>query len=76
MAEALSEVCVDVVAELGRMKLGLRRVLALQVGEVLRLATAIDDPICLRVAGVPKLVGAPVISRGQISVEVRGRHED
>ena len=34
---------------------------------------AVDDPVVLRVAGLPKLVGVPVISRGQLSVEIRGR---
>jgi flagellar motor switch protein FliM len=76
MAEALTEVPVEVVAELGRVRLGLRRVLSLEVGQVLRLATAVDDPVIVRVGGVEKFRGAPVISRGQVSVEVRGRHED
>jgi flagellar motor switch protein FliM len=75
MAEALSEVPVEVVAELGCVKLGLRRVLALQVGQVLRLETAVDDAVVVRVAGTKKFVGVPVISRGQLSVEIRGRHE-
>jgi flagellar motor switch protein FliM len=75
MAEALTEVPVEVVAELGRVRLGLRRVLSLEVGQVLRLATAVDDPVIVRVAGVEKFRGAPVISRGQLSVEIRGRHE-
>jgi flagellar motor switch protein FliM len=76
MAEAMQEVPVEVVAELGRVRLGLRRVLSLEVGQVLRLATAVDDPVIVRVAGVEKFRGAPVISRGQLSVEIRGRHED
>lgn len=76
MAEAIAEVPVEVVAELGRVRLGLRRVLSLEVGQVLRLATAVDDPVIVRVAGIEKFRGAPVISRGQLSVEIRGRHED
>jgi flagellar motor switch protein FliM len=75
MAEALEEVPVEVAAELGRVRLGLKRVLSLEVGQVLRLATAVDDPVIVRVAGVEKFRGAPVISRGQLSVEIRGRHE-
>lgn len=76
MAEALSEVPVEVICELGSVRLGLRRVLSLQVGQVLRLDTAVDDPVSVRVAGVKKFVAVPVISRGQLAVEVRGRHED
>jgi flagellar motor switch protein FliM len=53
----------------------LRRVLSLQPGQVLRLDTAVDDPVSVRVGGVKKFVGVPVISRGQLAVEVRGRHE-
>ncbi len=75
MAEALVEVPVEITAELGRVRLGLRRVLSLEVGQVLRLTTAVDDPVIVRVAGVEKLRGVPVISRGQLAVEIRGRHE-
>ncbi len=75
MADAICEVPVEVVAELGCVKLGLRRVLSLQVGQVLRLETAVDDPVVVRVAGAKKFLGVPVISRGQLSVEIRGRHE-
>lgn len=73
MAEALVDVSLDVVAELGRTTLGLRRILRLQPGEILRLPTATDDPVPIRVGGLLKLEGSPVISRGQLSVEVRGR---
>jgi flagellar motor switch protein FliM len=75
MVQAMSEVPVDVVAELGRVSIGLRRVLSLRPGEVLRLATATDDPIQVRVGGLPKLYGVPVLSRGQVSVQVTGRHD-
>jgi len=76
MAEAIADVPVEVVAQLGTVRLGLRRVLSLQPGQVLRLDTAVDDPVSVRVAGVTKFVGVPVISRGQLAVEIRGRHED
>jgi len=76
MAEALSEVPVELICELGSVQLGLRRVLSLQTGQVLRLDTAVDDPVTVRIGGVKKFVGVPVISRGQLAVEVRGRHED
>ncbi|MEO7037480.1 MAG: FliM/FliN family flagellar motor switch protein [Polyangiaceae bacterium] len=76
MAEALADVPVEIVAQLGSVRLGLRRVLSLQAGQVLRLDTAVDDPVSVRVAGVTKFVGVPVISRGQLAVEIRGRHED
>jgi flagellar motor switch protein FliM len=64
------------VAELGRTTIGLRRVLALKVGEVLRLPTALDDSIDVLVAGIRKFHAVPVSSRGQVAIEIRGRHED
>lgn len=76
MAEAVCDVPIEVTAELGSVRLGLRRVLSLQVGQVLRLETAVDDPVSIRVGGVAKFIGVPVISRGQLAVEIRGRHED
>jgi len=75
-AEALHEVPVEVVAELGRVSLGLRRLLTLQVGQVLRLTSAIDDPVSVKVAGVTKFSGSPVISRGQLAIQIKARHED
>ncbi len=76
MAEALLDVELELVAELGKVRLGLRDVLGLHVGQVLRLPTATDDPIVVRVAQSPKLHGRPVVSRGQVSVEIRGRVDE
>ncbi len=76
MAEAVKEVPIEFVAELGRLRVGLRSLLAWRVGQVIRLPTAIDDPVLLRVAGVTKFAGRPVISRGQLAVEIRGRADD
>lgn len=74
IAEAMKDVPVALVAELGRVKLNLKSVLGLKVGDVLRLTTAVDDSVTVRVGSVEKLLGAPVVSRGQLAVEVRGRH--
>lgn len=76
VSDSLREVPVQVIAELGCARLSLDRVLSLKVGEVLRLPTALDDAISVRVAGVKKFKAVPVASRGQIAVEIRGRHED
>jgi flagellar motor switch protein FliM len=76
VVEGLRDVPVVVVAELGCAMLSLHRVLSLKVGEVLRLPTALEDAITVRVAGVKKFNAVPVASRGQIAVEIRGRHED
>jgi flagellar motor switch protein FliM len=76
MAEAVKDVPIEVVAELGRLKIGLRNLLAWRVGQVIRLTTAIDDPVMLRIGGVTKFAGRPVISRGQLAIEIRGRADD
>jgi flagellar motor switch protein FliM len=74
--EALHEVTVELTAELGRVTLGLRRLLTLQPGQILRLSTAVDDPAVLRIAGVTKFEGSPVVSRGQLGIQIKKRHED
>ena len=73
MAGVMQDVDVALSAELGRTKVGLSSLLALQVGDVLRLTAATDDPITVRVGGVEKFNAVPVISRGQVSVEVSSR---
>jgi len=73
MAEALRDVTVEVRVELGKASLGLRSVLELKVGQVVRLQTAVDDPAIVRVGGMSKFAARPVVSRGQLAVEIRGR---
>jgi len=75
MAEAIAEVPLEVVAELGTVRIGLRHVLSLRVGQILRLPTATDDPVTVRVAGLWKFDATPVVSRGQLSIQIKGRHE-
>jgi len=72
VAEALQDVTVTVIAELGRMQLGLKRVVGLQVGQILRLPTLVENPIPLSVAGIPKFQVTPVTSRGQLAVRILG----
>jgi flagellar motor switch protein FliM len=76
MEQAVEEIPVDITAELGRVTMGLRRVLSLKVGQVLRLPTATDDLVVVRVGGVAKFQGVPVVSRGQLAIEIRTRHEE
>ena len=74
IGDALPEVPLTLVAELGRISLGLRRVLSLKAGDVIRLPTAVDDAIALRIEGNEKFRGMPITSRGQLAVEIRSRH--
>jgi flagellar motor switch protein FliM len=75
LAEAMREVPIEVIAELGRISVGLRRILSWRVGDVLRLTTATDDSVSVRLAGVEKFVGSPILSRGQLAIEIKSRHE-
>ncbi len=76
MAMAAARIPVTVVAELGRVTLRLSQVLGLRVGDTLRLPSAANDPVLVRVEGVPKFDAVPVISRGQVAVKIQSRHSD
>ncbi len=75
VADALMDVPMELIAELGRVTMGLQHVLDLRVGDVIRLPTATDDTIGVRVGGVEKFAAVPATSRGQLAIEIRGRHE-
>jgi flagellar motor switch protein FliM len=75
LAEALREVPLDITAELGTVLIGLRRILTWRVGDVVRLRTATDEPVAVLVGGVKKFEGSPILSRGQLAIEIRQRHE-
>jgi flagellar motor switch/type III secretory pathway protein FliN len=76
MATAAMRVPVTVIAELGRVTLRLSQVLGLRVGDTLRLPSAANDPVLVRVEGVPKFDAVPVISRGQVAVKIQSRHSE
>jgi flagellar motor switch/type III secretory pathway protein FliN len=76
LAMAAVRIPVTVVAELGRVTLRLSQVLGLRVGDTLRLPAAANDPVLVRVEGVPKFDAVPVISRGQVAVKIQSRHSE
>lgn len=67
---ALDHVELDVVAELGRVKLPLTRVAGLRVGDVLRLPLSVEAPVRLQVGGRALFSGKPTTRGSQIAVEV------
>jgi flagellar motor switch/type III secretory pathway protein FliN len=75
MAEAMREVPVEVTVELGKATMGLREILELKIGQIVRLDTAVDDPAIVRIGGQEKFAARPVVSRGQLAVEIKGRVE-
>ena len=76
MAQVVREVPVTVVAELGRLTMGLSSLLRLKRGQVLRLPTAMDDVVNVEISGIKKFVGTPVTHKGQLAVQLTGRCDD
>jgi flagellar motor switch/type III secretory pathway protein FliN len=76
MAMAAVRIPVTVIAELGRVTLRLSQVLGLRPGDTLRLPSAVNDPVLVRVEGVAKFDAVPVISRGQVAVKIQARHTE
>jgi flagellar motor switch protein FliM len=74
--QGLVSVPLEVVAELGRVTMPLSQLLSLERGTILRLPVASTDPILVRVGGLPKFHAVPVISRGQVSVQIQARREE
>lgn len=70
LAARLSSAEIEITAQLGQTKTSVRRVLSLQVGDVLRLDEAPDQPIELRVEGTTKMLGSPVVRHGNIAIEI------
>jgi flagellar motor switch protein FliM len=71
MAAQLSHAEVEVVAVLGRSQSSIREVLALEVGDVIRLREAPETPIVVTVEGARKFIGTPVVHHGNIGIEVQ-----
>lgn len=72
-AAALSNVDVDVVAELGRVRLPLSRLAGLKVGDVVRLPLPLDSVATVRVSGQALFRGRPTTSGPQIAIAIEGR---
>jgi len=70
MVARLSFAELEMVAVLGRAKSTIRSVLSLKVGDLVRLNEAPDAPLQVYVEGQKKMIGVPVVSHGNIAVEV------
>lgn len=74
-AAALSNVDVDVVAELGRVRLPLHRLAGLKVGDVVKLSLPLDTVATVRVSNSVLFRGRPTTSGPQIAIAIEGRGE-
>ncbi len=70
MIARLSCAELELVAVLGHAQSTVRSVLSLKVGDVVRLLEAPNAPLELYVEGQKKMIGTPVVSHGNIAVEV------
>ncbi len=70
IATRLTQAEVDVVAHLGSMPSTVRELLALAVGDVIRLDHVPQNPIDVRVGGITKMRGMPVVEHGNLAVRV------
>ncbi len=70
MVARLSHAELELVAVLGSANSTVRAVLSLSVGDVLRLEEAPSSPLQVFIEGQKKMIGVPVVSHGNIAIEV------
>ena len=74
LKEKLSSVDMDVVAEIGSIQLPIRDVLALQVGDIVRLSNIrVGDPLTLSVGNKPKFYCQPGVVGKKMAVQITGK---
>lgn len=77
LKEKLSDVDMDVVAEIGTINMPIRDVLALKVGDVVRLSTVrVGDPLSLSVGNKKKFYCQPGVVGKKMAVQEIGKIED
>jgi flagellar motor switch protein FliM len=76
LAPNLHGVTVELRAVLGLATVPVQKLLSLQLGETLMLDAAADALVPVQVGGRPKFAGAPVLSRGSLSVRISHRIEE
>src|SRR5574344_2332833 len=73
----LSSVDMDVVADIGTINLSIRDVLALRVGDVVRLSNVkVGDPLSLNVGNKKKFYCQPGVVGKKMAVQITGKVED
>jgi flagellar motor switch protein FliM len=77
LKEKLSSVDMDVVAEVGSIDLPIRDVLALRVGDVIRLSNIrVGDPLTLSVGNKKKFFCQPGVVGKKMAVQITGKIEE
>ena len=70
VANALANVPIDVVVELGTLRMSLGKIRSLEHGATHTLPTFIDSRVPVYVAGVLKAWAKPVVSRGVLAIQI------
>ena len=77
LTEKLSSVDMETVAEIGSINLPVREVLALRIGDIIRLSnTKVGDPLTLSVGNKKKFYCQPGVVGKKMAVQVTGKIED
>ncbi len=75
IAERLKAAEITLSAELGTFSMSVYDLWHLRPGALIPLGVAVGDPIRVKLGGVPKLVGEPLMSRGNLAVRLLGRQK-
>jgi flagellar motor switch protein FliM len=75
VARVLSQVELDLVVELGRVRRTISMIDAMRVGDVLRLDAPAREPLSVRVQGKPILRAQPTVAGTQLAVQIVDRIE-
>ena len=74
LQKLLQGASVELVASLGGTVFSVRKLLELEVNDVIRLNEGPHTPITVSVHGVPKYMGIPGVSKGSRAVQITGRN--
>jgi flagellar motor switch protein FliM len=69
---ALKNVTLTLKGILGRRSMSMREIFALRAGDVLALDTPVDAEVDVLIGDKAKLVGKPMLNRGNLSLEISG----
>lgn len=71
MQAHLTSTPVKVAVELGRFNISVSQLWRMEPGAIIQLETVVGDPLRVTVGGVSKLLGEPMVSRGNIAVRIQ-----
>jgi flagellar motor switch protein FliM len=76
LSRHLSSTPIVITAELGKFKTTVKKLWHMKPGELIPIGTTVGDPLNIAIGGIPKLLGEPLVSRGNISVRILNRIEN